>query len=142
MANPRPSHRWKKGESGNVRGREKCPDDIVAARKYCRSDIQKSVHALFFQPYIEVKSGLHDRSGSVVDLLLASIIVGAYEHGCKMRLNFLLNLIFGRSPRRLMTSKANTAVSPDEPGPFYVCELSPTGRFLHPRPRKVRCFSE
>ena len=139
MANPHPTHRWQKGESGNARGREKCPEEIIDAKKFCRLDIQICLHALFIQPYIEIKSGLLDGRGPVLDNILASIIVGAVERGCKMRLNFLLNLIFGRKPSRIRAIRSKADATTGESGPFYAVELSHSGRFVHPRPRRVQC---
>jgi hypothetical protein len=94
---PPPEHtRFKPGQSGNISGRPKLPDDIVQARKVCQLELERIINRLIYLSASELKAVMASPETPMFEIMIASIIAQAAQKGDQMRLEFVLQRMIGK----------------------------------------------
>jgi len=100
---------FKKGQSGNPKGRPKAPPDITAARNKTCHQAQRYLHEILGLPMSELLKIAADKNTSTLKLLFTSIAIRAVKESCERRATFLLEragMVVDRSP--LVAMQINT----------------------------------
>jgi len=88
---------FKKGQSGNPRGRPKVPVELKRARRLTQIEFEKSVNKFLFGDKKHLNKVLNDPASTTFDLLIGQMIVMAIKQGDYQRLNFLMDRIIGKA---------------------------------------------
>jgi len=87
---------YKKGESGNPKGRAKKPPEVAFAQKLNRDFVQNRLTHFLRMPLDELEKILKDRSKESVDHFICRIIVMGIIKGDHIRLNFMFDRLIGK----------------------------------------------
>lgn len=87
---------WKPGESGNLDGRPKIPDDIKEARKLNRITFERISNKYIWMTEAEIKAARKDPGTPMVDQAIISLLLKGIATGCHLRLNFILDRLIGK----------------------------------------------
>ena len=87
---------WKKGESGNPKGRPKIPEHVKMARKLNRANYQELVQKHFYKTRDQLKEDMEDPSVPLIELGVMSIIAAAIKKADTVRFGFLLDGTIGK----------------------------------------------
>lgn len=98
MANKKPKKSWKKGQSGNPKGRPKLPADIKQGRRLNQVEFERSVNQFLFQTKDSLHELLDDPTATVFELLIGTMMLKAIREGDHVRLSFLLDRLIGKCP--------------------------------------------
>lgn len=87
---------FKPGISGNPNGRPRLPEELKAARKLTRVQLEILINRYLSMSAAEMMVVAEDPCTPVLDLMIASIIKRAVVNGDQLRLDFILNRIVGK----------------------------------------------
>lgn len=87
---------WKPGESGNLNGRPKIPDEIKEARKLNRITFERISNKYIWMTEAEIKAARKDPGTPMVDQAVISLLLKGISAGCHLRLNFILDRLIGK----------------------------------------------
>jgi hypothetical protein len=102
---------FKKGQSGNPKGRKKCPPEIKYMKKLSKEFVQCRITHWLQKPLSEVMELLKDPKQQAMDHFICKIIVLGVMKGDHQRLSFLLDRLIG---------KVKEHVEFVEPAPFII----------------------
>jgi hypothetical protein len=137
---------FKKGESGNPKGKTKLPAHVKEALKLNRVDFEHKLHRYLQMPMKKVIAILQDHDEYCIDGMVASIIIKAITEGCVIRTKFLLDRIgiagyqeLSDPSLKVQTVEENKpqVTNEESRAPFYVVEINEDGKFLRARPRQL-----
>lgn len=83
MANPNPSEktRFKKGQSGNPKGKRKLPLDLRKVAELTADELQRTISKHFRMDKFQIAGVLQNPDSPALDLIIASTIAKAIKHG-------------------------------------------------------------
>lgn len=96
---------FKKGQSGNPKGRQKKPPEIAFAQKLSREFVQLRLTHFLRLPLDELQDVLKDKKRESVDHFIARIIVMGIIKGDHIRLNFMFDRLIGKVTEKVEISK-------------------------------------
>lgn len=132
-----------KGQSGNPKGRAKVSSEVLEIKRYDREKAELVLHRFLGMDKRELDSILRSETGSMLELLIASMVMKAYTFGDTVRLNFLFDRVFGkvRAPESHIVEAETHVDKTLQPGeedvPIYAVEMSDNGKFKRARPRSL-----
>lgn len=90
------SGQWKPGQSGNPEGRTKLPEDIRAAKKLNKIELERLLNLYLTLSDEEIKTRLLDNKTPQLEKMIASIVCKAIDSGDQQRLTFILDRLVGK----------------------------------------------
>lgn len=90
------SGQWKPGETGNPGGRPKLPEDIKAAKKLNKIELERLLNLYLTLSSEEISERMTDRTTPALEKMVGSIIQKAVDQGDQQRLTFLLDRLVGK----------------------------------------------
>jgi uncharacterized protein DUF5681 len=87
---------WKKGESGNPKGRPPVPADIRAAQKLNRVALARVLDRMINYTQRELEQILMNPNSGILETAVGAILLKSIEEADHMRLNFILDRLIGR----------------------------------------------
>jgi hypothetical protein len=87
---------FRKGESGNPKGRPPLPADLKGVRELSADHFRKLATFYLERPFEEVEKLRFDPEVPALHRLVISVIWHAVDDGCYSRLNFLLDRLVGK----------------------------------------------
>jgi hypothetical protein len=97
---PKNSHlekyKWKPGESGNPNGRPPLPDDVREVKKLTQSELEKVLNDCLLLTKEQLEKICNDSESTMLQLLVAGIIIKGVQNGDSARFEFLLNRLLGK----------------------------------------------
>lgn len=98
---------WKPGESGNPNGRPPLPPEIREARKLTTAEFIRVANKLLDMTKAEVVALQKAPDSSIMESILASILVKGFNEGDASRLTFFLDRLLGKVKDRVELSGDN-----------------------------------
>ena len=92
-----PKKTWKKGQSGNLKGRPKLPDDIKEARTLNQIEFERTINKFLFESKRFLDELLESEQSTVFELMIAKMLQKAINEGDYQRINFLMDRIVGKA---------------------------------------------
>lgn len=89
------------------KGRPRVPDELKAARKITRTEVEATLTRFVSMPFNEIKGIVERKEGTMLELMVASIISKGLATGDQQRLNFLLDRLVGKTPDRVESVQVN-----------------------------------
>ena len=86
---------------GNMNGRPKLPEEVKAARKYTRGEIEVLIAKYGDMSTDELLAIAKDPKSRVIEAMIASIAAWGIKKGDQARLNFILDRTIGPVPRQI-----------------------------------------
>lgn len=90
---------FKPGTSGNPNGRPRLPDDIKAARKLNKVELERLLNRYIHMPISEIqrllKIPIESNETPSIEVLIAKIVAEGIKRGDEKRLGFLLDRLIG-----------------------------------------------
>lgn len=105
----------KPGDRLNPLGRPPEPEDVKDAKKLSKVEFIRVANKFLYMTLAEIREVEEDKKSTMLDLLLASIILKGFDHGDQGRLTFFLDRIIGPVKSKIEHS------GPDD-GPIHVSE--------------------
>lgn len=102
-------HRFKKGQSGNPKGRPQDPPELHLINQLTKREFSLLLNKILQCPPEKLK----DFKGNVLELWLAAGATKAIQTGDYSRLEFLINRLIGKVPDKLEVSEIDS-VSDEE----------------------------
>lgn len=99
--------KFKKGISGNPKGRPKLANDLKAARAQYANDLEACIYKYSEHTKDEMLRALKDPKTPALDLVVLNILTKAITKGDQQRLGFLLDRTIGKVKERIMTENVN-----------------------------------
>lgn len=90
---PPVEHRFKKGQTGNPKGRPKLPEDVRRANRMTTVNFARLCNKYFYMNRDEIEETLKDPDLSMFDMMVASMVKRAAVDSDFMRATFLLDRI-------------------------------------------------
>ena len=87
---------FKKGQSGNPKGRKKKPDEVAFAQKLSKEFVQLRLTHFLRMPLDELEATLKDKTKESIDHFICRIIVMGIIKGDHIRLNFMFDRLIGK----------------------------------------------
>lgn len=87
---------FKKGKSGNPKGRPNVPRGSLDIRKLAAEELIEIISTMFSATAKDVERILNDPSESNLNQMVASIMQKSVESGCASRFETLLNRVIGK----------------------------------------------
>ena len=87
---------FKKGQSGNPKGRQKKPVEVAFAQKLSKEFVQLRLTHFLRMPLKDLKQILKDEDRESVDHFICRIIVMGIVKGDHLRLNFMFDRLIGK----------------------------------------------
>lgn len=87
---------WKKGQSGNPKGRVKLPEEVKEAKRLNRASMEAALNKFLTWETDKLAEFLRDTKNPVLDMIIAKILIEAMKKGDQMRLNFLFDRLIGK----------------------------------------------
>lgn len=105
MANPKGTLKtlrpYKKGVSGNPKGRPAVPADIKAMREFNASEFERVFNKFIFMNQDELTAATKRKDFNVLEMMVLSIMQKAVKEGDQKRMNFLLDRMVGPVVRKV-----------------------------------------
>lgn len=98
---PKEDGQWKKGQSGNKRGRPRLPETVKKAREINQIEFERVMNKLLYLTPDQVKRRLKNKSLPVVEQLLGQIIHKAAMEGDTKRAEWIMTRMLGKPVDRL-----------------------------------------
>lgn len=108
-APPPPEHlRWKKGQSGNPKGRPPIPEDVRAARKLTQVEFERICANLFNTSTKRLGEICRDPQTPVLTALIARILEKGIAESSRVELNYFIERFLGKvAENHNITSNVN-----------------------------------
>ena len=87
---------FKKGQSGNPKGREPYPFELANAAKLTKSQVETALSKFMWLSKEEVKEYIEKPDTIAMDVLLGRIMLKAISSGDHMRMEFFFNRLIGK----------------------------------------------
>lgn len=87
---------FKKGQSGNPKGRAKTPPDVKGAKALTEVEFYRIVNKYLYNPRATLKAASDDPNTPIIELLIGNIIAKAVSGGDERRLNFIMERLLGK----------------------------------------------
>lgn len=87
---------FKPGVSGNPAGAAKLPEEIKAARKLTRIEFETIVNKYLYLSEEELNEKRKDKTLTLIEMMVLSIVQKAIVQGDEKRLDFLLDRMIGK----------------------------------------------
>lgn len=101
MANLNPKPRWKKGQSGNPKGRPKKPVLMMRKEGYKLAEINDTIQALLNMNLEELQLIWNNPDATLLERTIASAIRKSIEKGNLDSIETLLNRVYGKPKEAL-----------------------------------------
>ena len=95
MARDPKTGKFQKGYKGGP-GRPKKPDDVKAAAKLTRTNLEKKLNHFLAMDSDELSAILKDPKTPMLEVMVGRIVLMAAKNGDQTRLDFLLNRLLGK----------------------------------------------
>ncbi len=126
--------RFKKGVSGNPKGRPSVPKDIKDARNLNKVELSKILNGYIFLTDEELKRKISDPDVPIVEKIVAKTLMEALKVGCYRRLEFIFDRLIGKEAvQRQVVPLTQLAKEPgfidqlfDIPGIGHACYMKLT----------------
>ena len=92
---------FKKGQSGNPRGRKPTPDFVKVVQQYSREFIECKIAEFMQRSMEDIKLISKNPNAQAIDAFLARIFLMGISLGDHQRLNFLFDRTIGKVPSTL-----------------------------------------
>lgn len=92
--------RFRKGQSGNPKGRPRVPEDVRQVTLLHRTEFVRLANELMKLDKSELKQRLETKGTPMIELMVGKIIWECVTKGDQQRLEFLLNRLIGRVPMK------------------------------------------
>lgn len=89
---------WKKGQSGNPKGREPIPEEIREARKITQAEFERICGKLFYSSVDKLKRTVNDDKTPVMEALVARILLKGIQESSRTELNYFIERFLGKVP--------------------------------------------
>jgi hypothetical protein len=96
---------WKKGQSGNPKGKPKRDPDVIAATKLTRENVERAISKYLKCSYEDLKKLIAEKKGQNVELIIARIIEKAISSADYQGMNFLLDRLIGKVKDKVEVTK-------------------------------------
>lgn len=98
MAYCKPEVFWKKGQSGNPKGRPPVKRELKNLKEQLKDDLEKYINELMKMELSQLKAIVEDKTGQYTSFkqILASILYRAGSKGDPMRMDAILNRVIGK----------------------------------------------
>ena len=94
-----PEHtKWKKGQSGNPKGKPPIPEDVKAARKLTAVEFERICANLFNMSSRRLSEVAKDPSTPVLTALIARILEKGLHESSRVELNYFIERFLGKVP--------------------------------------------
>ena len=87
---------YKKGQTGNPNGRPRVPEEVVAARKWDKKQVEQTLEKFLDWPLKDLAEHLNDKAIPVIEALIGKILIEGIKKGDHTRMDFLLNRLIGK----------------------------------------------
>ncbi len=87
---------FKKGYSGNPGGRDKLPPEIREAKRLTRRSMEVALNKFLGWPTEKLAEFLRDTNNTVIEMIIAKILIEALKRGDQIRLNFIFDRLIGK----------------------------------------------
>lgn len=91
-----PGRPFKKGQSGNPKGRTPIPEEVKEARKFNKLEVERVLDKFLGLTRDELFIRLRDPQTAMLERIVGRIILKASKGGDHFRLDFLLNRLIGK----------------------------------------------
>lgn len=112
MANPNPPNQFEPGKSGNPGGRPTLPEDIKAARKLNKVELERILNEYVHMSLAEIQRRASNPQTSALEVLVAKILAEGIKRGDEKRLGFLLDRLVGPVKRQVTVEGGEEGSNP------------------------------
>lgn len=91
---------WKKGQSGNPKGKPKIPEDVKAARKLTQIEFERICANLFNMSTTRLSEVIKDPHTPVLTALVARILEKGIHESSRVELNYFVERFLGKVPEQ------------------------------------------
>ena len=95
---------FKKGQSGNPKGRPKDPPDLKEAKQLCKKSLTKTLNKYLFKTKSELLVDAKNPETTMLEHVVIKVLVLAEKHGDHKRLDWLIERIIGKVKEELEVS--------------------------------------
>jgi hypothetical protein len=93
---PKEDTQFKPGQSGNPGGRVKMPDDIKAAKRLNKIELERLLNRLIWMTKEELLAHLRDKETPGFEVLIGNIVLKGIAGGDHQRAEFLIQRLVGK----------------------------------------------
>ncbi len=80
-------------------GRPALPSDIKDARSLNRQEVERTINSFLYMNKVDIEKKLSDKTTTMLEALVGSIILKALATGDQNRMNFLIEQVLGSLPK-------------------------------------------
>ena len=109
-------HRWKKGQSGNPKGRKHIPNDVKEIKSVNNILVTRILNKYSTMTVAELEDMLKDRDTPVLESLVARVLASGLATGCDKKLEVILTRLVGRPVEKVEIVTPEPYLLQDEHG--------------------------